>query len=541
MTIILSLVFGFILFICGSVIALLFVILYYLRSFSGVILFRIDNINKRVLRLSDKYLFMSTIFDSKKNKFNTYKYITIESFLNFLNEKTSKKLQKYLNSETQFQSDLVISFDQINTSSSELNLTIFEKLILKLEKILNYKTTYVLKIISKNDGHFRCSISWHRNRVYAHENVNSLIKHQKKLNTFFQKKVVLAFALKPYFYINEIQPLEIISIYKHFGIPYKKSYIDIRDGFLYFVFAKRGQSSYLELVENVKQLNKNFLLTKYFIAGTIFTEENSSKIQNDSIQLLDKIRYCLFNILNNREHSDEYINVHSSIVLEDKYKEFVYHYNEYIKLNTNENFDLKSFKIKVYKSHNDSILSVREIVPKNFNVQYLEFFKKVPYLNYLFESSWYENIKNTLNENLHAKKAIGSNMVKVSQEVFLKSEITDSTISPTYLVYAYKNLFDYEKLRTKIETNYGYNMPTALYVDKIDKPLINVINYTKLKVIVIGEVISKRLNETRVFYDCINIVNLAKKNDIRIVYENPNLNLDPLIVEKAQIKAYFQK
>ncbi|VEU74272.1 Uncharacterised protein [Mycoplasmopsis citelli] len=539
MAIILISIFGFLFFILGAIIAFLILVLYYFRSFSGVILFKIDNINKRVLRFSGKYLFMSTIFDSKRSEFTTYKYISTETFLSFLNQKAAKELSDYLSLSPEFQRDLVIRFDQNKEMINALNLTFFEKQILWLDKLLNYKTVYVLKITAKNDGYFRCSIIWNRNRVYRNEDASQLINNQKKLNNMIQKKVILALALKPYFYVNEIQPLEIISIYKHFGIPYKNSYINIQDGFIYFVFNKKSNSAYLSLLERVKQLNKNFLLTKYFIAGTIFVLEEPYNPKHTNLELLDKIRYSLFNILNNRNQSDQYINLKPGVFLSDEFKDFLFHYNQYIRINNNENFRFTQRKIKVYKSNRDSILSVKEIDFGDFDPKYLKLFQKIPYLNYLFEDSWYQNIKNSLNYQ-PSKIPISSNMVKISQEVFLKSPIVDSTTSPTYLVYAYKNLFDYKKLRKKIKSNYQFNIPTALYVNQIDKPLINVINYTKLKVIVIGEVISSRLNETNVFYDCINIVSLAQKNGIKIVYENPDLNLDPLIVEKAQIKAYFK-
>ncbi|UUM19585.1 hypothetical protein NPA11_02300 [Mycoplasma sp. 1578d] len=448
-------------------------------------------------------------------------------------------MQTYLNLSPEFQNDLIIQFDQNQEMINALDLTLFEKLVLRLDKFFNYKTVYSLKITAKNDGFFRCSIIWNRNRVYKRKNATQLINNQKKINNIIQKKIILAFALKPYFYINEIQPLEIISIYKHFGIPYKKSYINIQDGFIYFVFNKKSHSSYLSLLKSVKQLNKNFLATKYFLGATLFIIEQAYNPQSSNIDLLNKIRYSLFNILNDHENASNYVDLNPSVFLTDEFKDFIFHYNEYIKLNTNEEFKIKEYKIKVYKSQRDSILSVKEVDFDDFNNKYLQIFRKVPYLNYMFENSWYQNIKNTLNES-NPRIAISSNMVKISQEVFLKSPIVDSATSPTYLVYAYKNLFDYEKLRKKIKSNYQFNIPTALYVNRIDKPLFNVINYTKLKVIVISEEISSRLNETDIFYDCINVVYLAQKNGIKIVYESPQLNLDPLIVDKAQIKAYYK-
>lgn len=41
------------------------------------------------------------------------------------------------------------------------------------------------------------------------------------------------------------------------------------------------------------------------------------------------------------------------------------------------------------------------------------------------------------------------------------------------------------------------------------------------------------------FFDCINIVNLANNNNIQVIFEDVDLNLDILIVQKARIKAFY--
>ncbi|UUM24505.1 hypothetical protein [Mycoplasma sp. 3686d] len=188
MGLILILVFSFLIFFILGLLSFFILILYYFRSFSGVILFRIDNINKRVLRFSEKYLFISTIFDAKKSEFTTFKYISIQTFLDFLNKKAANELQTYLNLSPEFQNDLIIQFDQNQEMINALDLTLFEKLVLRLDKFFNYKTVYSLKITAKNDGFFRCSIIWNRNRVYKRKNATQLINNQKRLITLYKRK-----------------------------------------------------------------------------------------------------------------------------------------------------------------------------------------------------------------------------------------------------------------------------------------------------------------------------------------------------------------
>ncbi|WP_025755472.1 MHO_4530 family protein [Mycoplasmopsis cricetuli] len=536
---ILIIITGIILFILIAFVVLFLIVLFYFRSFSGVIFFKIDNINKRVIRISDKYYLLSTIFDAKKTKFQTFNYIPMGNFWTFFDANTIIKIKKFIELSNEHEDALEIKITQDNLKKNKINLTFLEKIILFLDHKFQYETNYVLKIFTKKNGIFYCSINWQKNKLFNNDSSKNVIQNKKHFKNIFLNNIVVAFALKPYYYINKIQGDEIIDIYDHFLIPYKKTIVDIRDGFIYFVFKKGNKYKYRFLLENINKINRNSQASKYFLAATIFTEGKIKTLEEENI-LINKIKYSLYHILNNRNEFKKYINLPKNIVQNSEFKTFVNNYNEYVKKNNDEEFQLILKKIKTYQKHNDSIISLLSVFPIGMDIQEVDFFLNIPYLNYLYESKWYEYIKNSnyilIQKN---KNNITSNMVKVSQEVFLKSEIQIANISPTYLVYAYSNLFNYEKLQEKINFNHNFNVYTALYVDTINKPLINIISYTKLKLIVIGKKITSNLNRVEVFYDCINIVELAKKNNIKIVYEDPNLNLDPLIVEKANIKAYY--
>ncbi|MCU9936131.1 hypothetical protein NWP96_03210 [Mycoplasmopsis cynos] len=53
-------------FIIGSALYITLILYIYYRSSSGIIIFKVDKINNRVLRITNSYSFVSTIFDSKK-------------------------------------------------------------------------------------------------------------------------------------------------------------------------------------------------------------------------------------------------------------------------------------------------------------------------------------------------------------------------------------------------------------------------------------------------------------------------------------------
>ncbi|SYV97371.1 Uncharacterised protein, partial [Mycoplasmopsis edwardii] len=77
------------LFVLAITIGILLMLYIYYRSSSGIIIFKVDKINNRVLRISNTYHFMSTIFDSKKSGFKEFNYISLDDFLEHF-DKTSK-------------------------------------------------------------------------------------------------------------------------------------------------------------------------------------------------------------------------------------------------------------------------------------------------------------------------------------------------------------------------------------------------------------------------------------------------------------------
>ncbi|WAM07857.1 MHO_4530 family protein [Mycoplasmopsis cynos] len=163
------------------------------------------------------------------------------------------------------------------------------------------------------------------------------------------------------------------------------------------------------------------------------------------------------------------------------------------------------------------------------------FFKKIPYLEYKYQTIWYNYISEIQHEN-----SLNS-MVKISQEVFLDPHFTPLTNKVICLVYAENNSFLTEELREKIMHNSENNVYTKfLYIQDIDRTLINIINTVdKLRVLIIRRKISQRLNDWTVFYECFNIIKLLKSKRIRVVFENPLNNLDDLIVEKLNLNYAF--
>lgn len=526
-----------ILFLVIALVAFLLIVIYFFRSFSGVILFRIDYSNNRVLRLSNKQYFLSTIFDSKISKFNVYHFVPWNNFLNFFEVDIQKKLKKYLEGDISTKEPIELKFKGTDYQSGTLNLTFFENIIRFLDKKIGYVISYKMTITPDIDLSYSCSITWNRKREKSNEQY-TLLPSNKLIQTKHAKNLIIALALKPYYFTNLLSQVDLEEITNLFWLPggyIQKGIITIKDGFLILILKELNKFDLEHVRSQIIKINQNHMCSKYFLSGSYFVEGKIfSREQNDNFLL--KIKYAIYNIINNNNNSNNFLNLPYSILETPKFQNFVKLYNIYMSNNINDKINNNVYRIKTFKSKKETISSLVSTQTQDLTIEQDRFFKSIPYLNYLFESRWFEFIKES-----YAKHTSNPNynMVKVSQEVFLETNIIDSSISPTHLVYAHQNMFDYDRIKQKIKTNFGFNIPTALYVDVIDKPLINVVNYTKLKAIVIGKKISTRLNETSIFFDCINIVNLANNNNIQVIFEDVDLNLDILIVQKARIKAFY--
>ncbi|MFV8401007.1 MHO_4530 family protein [Mycoplasma sp. 2634B] len=512
---------------------------FYARSSSGIILFMLDSSNKRVLRLSEKNYAFSTIFDAKKLKFQEYKFIPQDALLDVLDSETKQYIGSYIEEGLTRKQEIPFTF----SSNIKSVLTPFERLIHWFDRIAKISSSYVLKIYPVGNGQYNCTISWQKSNNKFNW-INQQLLNDK--NDFFEvefkqdNSIVIAFALKPYYITRNIEPEYLEDLYNQFEFSPKKTAIFRQNGFLFIIVKDKNKHLYNNYLNKIQNINNNINFNKCFIAATIF---KNAKLATEFSRemLLAKIAYSLFNILNDFNNYSNYIDLSLDFINTPEFKEFnsqlIRYRNENSLLNKDlNNMHINFFPIKNYKSQKSSNLIIASVSNDSYDIndnKWNNFFRNIPILNYEYEKYWYEYVEK------NSDKANNNLLVKISQEVYLNKELNNTKDSPICLIYAYNNVFDHLKLKRKIEDNFRNSIPTALYIDEIDKALINIINDTKLKAIVIGEKVTKNLNSTKVYFDCINIINLASNNNIKVIYENPPQNLDELIVIKAKVFACY--
>ncbi|RIV16405.1 MHO_4530 family protein [Mycoplasmopsis gallopavonis] len=500
------------------------------RSSSGIILFKIDNNNKRVLRLNPKYRFLSTLFDAKKSKFDEFSYIPLDDFLEFIDSDDREILSEYFNSyQTKH---LEIKFKVNKNYDKEFNL--IEKIIMHFDKTILSDIPYRLTINPIQNNEYICSIKWAKHNDFKSPKAISNVANKGKFK-LYEQNTILAFALKPYFYNNKIENSDLIDLLDIYQLNHSKTKIWIEDGILYFVTKKINLKHFKELENKILDFNKTNLSSKLFIAATIL-DHDLLKQANEKELLLYKIKYSLYNILNCKQANliEDFVSLDNNIYNEPSYLLFVQNLVSYLQANiSNHNLENQYFHLKRYETNRNSKLVIVRSKAIDITNYWNHFFQKIPYLNFKFELNQLNYIKQEL-DGKH-KIAIENTLIKISQEVYLKENFETTSKAPVLLIYAYNNDFDFQKLKSRISKNLHKNIPTALYINQLSRPLYNILNNTELKAIVIGQEISKKLYDTEIFYDCINIVRLAHNNGIRIIYENPPRNLDQLIVQKAEV------
>ncbi|MCU9939070.1 hypothetical protein NWQ34_05820 [Mycoplasmopsis felis] len=105
-------------------------------------MFKIDPLNKRVIRQSAKYFFLSTIFDSKKSEFKKYNYISLSYFKNFFHYDSAKKIDEILQEPIKKKYSLNIILNE--KIHKEFNF--LEKIIFKLDQWFHNYRTYKLNM-----------------------------------------------------------------------------------------------------------------------------------------------------------------------------------------------------------------------------------------------------------------------------------------------------------------------------------------------------------------------------------------------------------
>ncbi|UWV82785.1 MHO_4530 family protein [Mycoplasmopsis cynos] len=522
-------------FIIGSALGITLILYIYYRSSSGIIIFKVDKINNRVLRITNSYSFVSTIFDSKKSNFKEFNYLSLNDFLEYFDEKSIEKFNRVF--ETFIPENNFETIEVNINKKYHKNFTLVEKFILLIDKTITNMRSFKVVISQNSTRDYICSLKWAKSskKPKNFKLINFAREENFKLES--QNNLVIGMLLKPEFYFKEITEIDIYEIFLLFNLNYKKTYYFNDEGMIYFIIKNPWKSKLNEVNAIVKKVVKNRFLNKLFNIATCFTYYEI-KTNNDLNRIKNILKYSLYHIYNKPNEIDEYINLNETIFKNEYFLEFNHNLNKYHVINNSSEgeFDIKKSMIVKYKTQEKGNLFLLECDLKKgvLSDSWASFFKKIPYLEYKYQTIWYNYISEIQHEN-----SLNS-MVKISQEVFLDPHFTPLTNKSICLVYAENNSFLTEELREKIMHNSENNVYTVLYIQDIDRTLINIINTVdKLRVLIIGQKISQRLNDWTVFYECFNIIKLLKSKRIRVVFENPLNNLDDLIVEKLNLNYAF--
>ncbi|EIE41889.1 hypothetical protein MCANUFG4_02401 [Mycoplasmopsis canis UFG4] len=507
----------------------------YYRSSSGIINFKVDKNNNRVIRISNKYHFLSTIFDSQNSNFKEFNFLSLNDFLDYFKEDSRDKISKYFEGFIPEGKSEVLEV-YIN-SKYRKNFSLIDRILVFLDKTITRTPSYTLTIHQDSASDYICSLKWSK---ISHRVQKFRIKEHSKNAKFEIKEkntVVIGALIKPEFYLKNLRVADIYEIYSIFNFSPKKTFYFKEEGMVYFVLKNIKQNKYKEYVTIINDLNQSSNINKVFSTLTIFKFHEIVDEKN-KLDLKNVLKYSLYNIYCRPQDIDLFINFDYKILQEKKFIEFSDMLNKYDVLNNsseNDFFIRKSVIVK-YNKNEKGNLYLYECQIKNLAISdsWIRFFKQIPYLEYKYQKIWYNYIADYSRDNTQ------NPMVKISQEVFLDKQFNVSIDKPLCLVYANNNAFMSELLKEKILKNSENKIYTALYIETIDRALINIINTVdKLKVIIIGEKISQNLSDWSVAYDCLSIISLAKTKNIQVVFENPKKDLDELIVEKLNIKYAF--
>ncbi|QNM93751.1 hypothetical protein H9M94_00540 [Mycoplasma sp. Pen4] len=527
---------------------------FYYRSSSGIITFKIDNNNARVMRDNDRNRFLSTIFDTKKVNFDKYHFIPLDTFLNIIQPKQRKLLENHLSENLERKYSMKINANP----DFYKNLGWIEKIIVQFDKWFSFITTYHLKIVPTGVvGEYTCFIKWQRQKDkhrFNFEIAPLQVNETTNQDKIYKENLVVGFALKPYYFDKKIDNEILDDIIKTFNFTTKSVRIYREDGIIYMISKLSRRNSLKRATELVNGFNRNMATDKMFLSATAFQMDKVNSTFSKSI-LINLLQYSLFNIINDPTQYSKFTGFNLKTIETPEYKIFVNNLNRYINENNNialypdDTRYLKMLKFSFFRKYatNQKIAYAvaninleKESNNSDETKKWIEFFNKIPFLNYKNEHSWYKYISNASRISQQNKQQKTTILVKVSQETFLNKELNLTDKTPVCLIYAYNNMFNSYELKQKISKCFSQKIPTALYINKVDKSIINILNDSKINVLVIGKNISENLHQNKNYLDCVGIVNLAKNNKIKVVYEDVREDLDPLIVQKTKLDVYYK-
>lgn len=504
-----------------------FILVFNFRTTSGFIYFDIDTLNKRILRHSKKEKYLSIIFDAKKSNFAEFNFLPLSEFYTFFDAESSKKIKEILTLDLKYNTELVLKLNKEN----KIPLTAFEKFLSKIDNKTkrSQKIQCHLKLTPIGDYKIIGSIYWATNQ---NEKKISLFE-TKTIEKNYTKGPYLAVCglIKPYYFINQVSDEIINNFVSKLGFdPSDIKYYNT-EGIGYFIFKKPNQKKINTLIETIKDMNKNTSLNS-LVDAVGLVEIKQIINEADLEENIKKFQFILFSIKNKKD-SNVYCYLPLKTDLNKLLIVFVKKFEIFSSINKKEQFEILTTPIRNFASDNLTSMRFKKVIGRGMSNDEWKFFAKIPYIIFKYEMTWINYIIRNQIENRNT-------IIKITQENFIKNLNFANNDMPTFLVYSFNNNFSIDKLKDKIIELKKLKVATGFYIKDINKPLMNLINITQIRILVIANEISTQINNLSILYDCIYILHIAKSNQIFLLYELKNKELDPYIVKKAGVTAYYE-
>ncbi|MCU4706844.1 MHO_4530 family protein [Mycoplasma sp. CSL7503-lung] len=504
---------------------------FYKRTSSGVVIFKIDNINKRVIRNNKKCNFLSTYLDSNSFHFSKYNYISINEFLNFFNKDSSNKIKEIINKNLQNQESKIEVFWN---NDFNIKLRLFERIINKFNKKLleNKPMKMVIKTIDGNN--YYCSLKWGVEYKDKISDLNNIILNDQTNNDFLKNKknIIIGLLLKNFYFLNKNNNnTEFIN--DLFGLNNQIVNLFKSDDYIYLILKYTSKNQYNNFLSKINEINNSSTLSKIYKKATIIQYPKINIYEQDYIN--DLVKYSLYNIdYDSQNYSKYYFNYTNDMRKEIQlFNEEYYKYKQIITDNKDPKKWVNIKNIVNYISKNKTQFKIiepnYERLKELFRFYFL--FDKNEYLSNLKELNWF-NYFSKNSTNLETTQLI----FKMSQSSYLyikQEEFKSKNIIP--MIYDLGTMYDINSLENKILSNYNNEILTFFYLENINRNISFLLEKFKIKAIIISKSISSKLYDSNIFLDCLNLSTQLNKNKKVVIYESPPENLEQEFINKIKI------
>ncbi|WP_419198131.1 MHO_4530 family protein [Mycoplasmopsis felis] len=505
--------------------------LLYFRSSNGIILFKIDPLNKRVIRQSAKYFFLSTIFDSKKSEFKKYNYISLNYFKNFFHYDSAKKIDEILQEPIKKKYSLNIILNE--KIHKEFNF--LEKIIFKLDQWFHNYRTYKLNMELNEKHEFICNIEWKKEKKINPIRITNSF-NEKQVNIKKGSYKIIGLALKTNFLYNELSNTELKEIFNLLNLSHNNIQFFKKEELLFILIKKNiwniFSSNKTELIIN---LNKNILFSKYFLCSTILDRKITSSFDLNEIE--ETLLFSLYHILAKPENKNDFLNLSFNYNNSDIqiFSEELRAYKTFLKnFRISDNLDKKYiYKLKDIEKTDKYFLDWN----LSKNLDYLTFyhlFVNNPYLQILKENMMFNSLLK--NEN-----NLNQGFLKLSIDSLHKLNFYKIDNFPTILLYSINYEYNQEILKDFLLEMNNKNKFVGLYIENINDNLCQFINDNEINYLILAKNISMNLiKDYEIYLNCLKLRFLTKNKNLKIIYENLNEKIDSIILKKVNIN-YFYK